>query len=110
MPKTPFDELMLFVSERMRMKHIYQPVMLMTLLRRKGEATRRQIAKEILARDGSQIEYCEQVVQNMVGDVLTRRRGITERDGHTYRLKGYAGLTEVQVAELMQLCRDRLDA
>jgi diadenosine tetraphosphate (Ap4A) HIT family hydrolase/5-methylcytosine-specific restriction endonuclease McrA len=105
-----FRQLKDYIGKKMRMQHIYQPVMLMTLLQRKGTATRRQIAKEILARDGSQIEYYEQVVQNMVGDVLTRRRGITERDGHTYRLKGYAGLTEVQVAELMQLCRDRLDA
>jgi len=53
--------------------------MLMTLLRRKGKETRRQIAKEILVRDESQLDCCEQVVQNMVGNVLTKRRGITSR-------------------------------
>ena len=104
-----FRQLKDYIGKKMRMQHIYQPVMLMTLLRRKGKATRRQIAKEILARDESQLDYYEQVVQNMVGDVLTKRRGITERDGHTYQLKGFEKLTGAQVAELMQLCRDKLD-
>jgi diadenosine tetraphosphate (Ap4A) HIT family hydrolase len=105
-----FHQLRDYIGKKMRMQHIYQPVMLMTLLRRKGKATRRQIAKEILTRDESQTDYYEQVVQNMVGDVLTKRRGITERDGHTYQLKGFEKLSEAQVAELMQLCRDKLDA
>ena len=76
-----FHQLRDYIGKKMRMQHIYQPVMLMTLLRRKGKATRRQIAKEILTRDESQTDYYEQMVQNMVGDVLTKRRGITERDG-----------------------------
>ena len=74
-----FHQLRDYIGKKMRMQHIYQPVMLMTLLRRKGKANRRQIAKEILARDESQLDYYEQVVQNMVGDVLTKRRGITSR-------------------------------
>ena len=40
-----FRQLKDYIGKKMRMQHIYQPVMLMTLLRRKGKATRRQIAK-----------------------------------------------------------------
>jgi len=43
MTKTAFDELMLFVSEQMRMSHIYQPVMLKVLLENGGRASRKTI-------------------------------------------------------------------
>jgi hypothetical protein len=46
-----------FIRSRMRMSHIYQPVMLRTLLVHFGKATIRQIAAEFLARDESQPEY-----------------------------------------------------
>jgi hypothetical protein len=40
-----------FIRSRMRMSHIYQPIMLRTLLTHSGKATIRQIAAEFLARD-----------------------------------------------------------
>lgn len=62
-----YQTLVDFVTNRMRMSHIYQPVVLMTLLRNEGKCQEREIATELLARDESQIEYYTQITNNMVG-------------------------------------------
>lgn len=103
-----FTELRAFILERMRMSHIYQPVMLMTLLRDRGVCTDQKIAKSILPFDESQIEYYKSITNNMVGRVL-RRHGVVEKDGRTYRLVGYEALKPAQVEELIELCKCRLD-
>jgi hypothetical protein len=40
-----------FINHRMRMSHVYQPVMLMTLLKKGGKASAREIARAILEHD-----------------------------------------------------------
>ena len=52
-----FADLKTFIEKSMRMSHIYQPVMLMTLLEKGGTASVRDIATSILIHDESQIEY-----------------------------------------------------
>jgi hypothetical protein len=74
-----------FIRDEMRMSHIYQPVMLMKLLQNRGKAKIRDIAKSLLSHDQSQIEYYEQITKNMVGRVLTKNRGLTERLDDEYR-------------------------
>ncbi len=64
-----------FIAKEMRMSQVYQPVMLMELLKRDGAASVEQIARVILERDPTQLEYFSQVVKNMVGRVLTKNRG-----------------------------------
>jgi len=81
-----FQDLNHFIRTRMRMSHIYQPVMLMTLLESGGECTETEIARSILAHDGSQIEYYENVVRNMVGVVL-RKHKIVEKRGKNYSMR-----------------------
>jgi len=54
-----------FVQHQMRMSHIYQPVMIKALLSNGGRMTTREIAREILIYDISQIEYYENVVNNI---------------------------------------------
>jgi hypothetical protein len=56
-----YEQLADFVQNRMRMSHIYQPVMLMTLLRQGGRGSTKAIARSILAHDQSQVEYSENV-------------------------------------------------
>jgi ATP adenylyltransferase len=90
--------------QQLRMSHIYQPVMLREILRRNGAATVSEIARALLAEDRSQVEYYEQVTKNMVGRVLTKNRGITEKDDDTYRVKGFPELSEKEVNELISLC------
>src|ERR1700690_4228926 len=80
-----FKNLRDFIQNRMRMSHIYQPVMIKELLKRGGKANIRNIAAAFLARDASQLEYYEQITKDMPGKVLGKH-GIVERDGDEYRL------------------------
>ena len=104
-----FAALRQFISERMRMSHVYQPLMLLTLLKGKGRATIREIARTILARDESQIEYYEQITKNMVGRVL-RSHDVVERQGEAFRLVDFERLSETEVEQLVSLCVTKLEA
>jgi len=96
-----------FIQNRMRMSHVYQPVMLMTLLEGGGEASTTAIAKAILDHDQSQIEYYEKIVGSMVGRVL-RSHGVVRKDGTDYSLCLDENLTESETARLVELCREKL--
>ena len=72
-----YEQLAHFINHEMRMSHVYQPVMLRELLKRKGAATVTEVARALLAEDRSQLEYYEQITKNMVGRVLTANRRIT---------------------------------
>ena len=76
-----FQNLYQFISTEMRMSQVYQPVMLIELLKNDGQASVTQIAQAILDKDPTQIEYFTEIVKNMVGKVLTKNRGITEKSG-----------------------------
>lgn len=104
-----YQKLYDFISTEMRMSQVYQPVMLIQLLKNNGEATVQQIAQAILDKDPSQIEYFSEIVKNMVGRVLTKNRGITEKNGNTYRLIGSDQLTYEQIQELIALCQTKID-
>src|SRR5215831_1217960 len=82
---SPFEHLRDFIRKRMRMAHIYQPVMIRELLQSGGKASIRNIAAAFLSRDESQLEYYEQITKDMPGKVLGKH-GIVERDGDEYRL------------------------
>ncbi len=97
-----------FIASEMRMSHVYQPVMLAELLKSKGKATVRQIARAILEKDPTQIEYYENITKNMVGQVLTKRRHITSKSGDTHTLDGFEQLTQEEVRDLFDLCRQKI--
>ena len=77
-----YAELVDFLENKMRMSHVYQPVMLIELLRSKGASSVTDIAKALLSYDISQIEYYESITKNMVGKVLTKSRGLTDKVGN----------------------------
>lgn len=97
-----------FLETEMSMSHIYQPVMIRTILDGGGAATRRQIAAAISAADLSQLEYYEKVVSRYPGPVL-RKRGIIEYADGIYRISRELGrLTEWDRAALRALCDARV--
>jgi diadenosine tetraphosphate (Ap4A) HIT family hydrolase len=108
MDSPAFSALRQFISEQMSLSHVYQPVMLKTILSNGGSASRRQIAKVILDRDPTQLAYYEMIVRDMVGRVLTNNRKITTRTGENYSLSTYGNLTPDQVGELVALCDVKL--
>ena len=70
-----------FLENRMRMSHIYQPVMILRLLSDNGRSDKQSIAESILSYDESQKEYYENVTTNMVGKVLTQNNDIATKQG-----------------------------
>lgn len=50
-----YQDLKKFITEDMRMSQVYQPVMLMQLLKNNGEATVQQIAQAILDKDPTEV-------------------------------------------------------
>ena len=104
-----FENLKNFIIKDMSMSHIYQPVMLIALLKNKGKASVKEIAQSILNQDPTQIEYYSEIVKNMVGKVLTKNRGITEKDGDAYNLKDVSSLSKAEIDELIKLCEDKIN-
>jgi diadenosine tetraphosphate (Ap4A) HIT family hydrolase len=107
-----FANLKTFVDQVMRMSHVYQPIMLISLIEKGGRATVRDIACSILSHDESQIEYYEEITKNMPGRVLSNR-GVVARYGTGRRTEGYelldfGALTDEQKAELHALCFEKL--
>jgi diadenosine tetraphosphate (Ap4A) HIT family hydrolase/5-methylcytosine-specific restriction endonuclease McrA len=98
-----------FISNKMRMSHVYQPVMLLELLRHRGVASKTEIAQALLDRDVAQVEYYEEITRNMVGRVLTKNHGIADRDGDTYRLLGFSDLSVAEIANLEALCINKIE-
>ena len=93
----------------MRMSQVYQPVMLLQLLKNNGQASIQQIAQALLDKDPTQIEYFAEIVKNMVGKVLTKNRGITERVGNSYQLIDSQHLTSEQIEVLIKICEKRIE-
>jgi ATP adenylyltransferase len=84
----------------MRMSHIYQPVVLKTLLQGRGHASLRAIAAAFLAKDESQLEYYEEVTKAMPGKVLAKHH-LVERTAGGYRIAvDESKLTASERAEL----------
>ena len=102
-----FDELEEYISKKMKMSHVYQPVMLMELLEHRGACHQADIAKAILSNDISQIEYYIKTTNSMVGQVL-RKNGVVQKDGKMYSLNGFDSLSELEVQKLKHLCQKRL--
>ena len=101
-----------YITNRMRMSHIYQPVMLKVLLENNGEASVEQIASALLSYDQSQVEYYGIRTKEMVGKVLTNN-GVVEplklgRKTVGFRLNIDAA-SEPHTASLIALCDIAID-
>ena len=109
MTSTAFTTLQDFLKNRMRMSHIYQPLMIRTLLTHGGRASIRQIAATFLTKDVSQIEYYEEITKRMPGKVLSRH-GIVRREGNAFLLiPDVSGLRRDEIDELVRDCDAKLD-
>lgn len=103
-----FSKLQDFLSHRIQMQHIYQPVMIQVLLENGGRATLRQIAAAFLSHDESQLEYYEKITKNMPGRVLSHH-GIVRRTPEGYELDPYPlDLSAAELDELYRHCQELL--
>ena len=98
-----------FISNKMRMSHIYQPVMLMELLSNKGSASVEDIAKQILLHDKSQIDYYIDITKKQPGTVLGKNHNLVSKEDSQYLLNDYSELTGSEIEQLIALCQSKLD-
>src|ERR1035438_5143498 len=103
-----YGQLKCFLTEKMRMSHIYQPVMIKKLLRSKGFATDKEIAEMLLQFDPSQVEYYQNITNNMVGKVL-RNHKIVTKERNYYQLDGFGELNKEQKDELVDICESKIE-
>lgn len=103
-----YEKLKIFLTEQMRMSHIYQPVMIKKLLSNRGQATDIQIAEMLLQFDPSQKEYYQKITNNMVGKVLRSRKVVTKEKA-TYKLEDFDKLNFNQKKELIAICEEKID-
>ena len=110
MGTTAFDVLKDFILTKMSMSHIYQPIMLRTLLANDGSATVRDIAMAFLVEDESQITYYEHIVKRWPDATLRKRHNLVIKVKDVYALGDEVSeLTECEAAELVSQCNRRLE-
>ncbi len=101
-----FAELKDFLVSRMRLSHIYQPLLIRSLIDCGGAATIRQLATMFLGYDESQILYYEKRLKERPVRVLGRH-GVVSSDGTLVRLM-VGKLTLEQRAELKRICEEKI--
>ena len=100
------DELLEFVETRMRMSHVYQPLLIRCLLDAGGQATVRQLAIEFSKEDEAQVRYYEDRIKKMPVDVLKGHGVVEEADG-VVKLT-VDGLTFEEKAKLRAMCEQKI--
>jgi diadenosine tetraphosphate (Ap4A) HIT family hydrolase len=103
-----YKQLRDFLSSGMRLSHIYQPLLIKSLIESGGTATIRQLASIFLSQDESQIRYYENRLKEMPVKVLSKH-GIITKEGDLIKLN-VKKLTFVEKAELKRLCEEKLQS
>ena len=96
-----------FLNSKMRLSHIYQPLMIKTLLENKGIADKSIIAKQFLEYDFSQVEYYEKITNTMPGRIL-RKHQIVSKEKDAYHLEEFDSLSEDDINELIAICEAKI--
>ncbi len=99
-------ELEQFLKNKMRMSHIYQPLLIRALLNSGGKATLRQLALEFLEQDESQILYYEKKIKKMPVQKL-RKHGVIKIDGYLIALN-LEKIPYEDRAALRALCEEKI--
>lgn len=101
-----YDQLIDFIKNTMSMSHIYQPLLIKSLVESGGSATLRQLAHNFLLQDESQLLYYEKRIKEMPLRIL-KKHGIVDRDGELITLNTKK-LTLEQKAHIKMLCEKKL--
>jgi hypothetical protein len=68
-----YDQIVEFITSKMKMSHIYQPLLIRSLIDLGGSATLRQLAQNFLLQNESQLLYYENRVKDLPLEVLYKR-------------------------------------
>jgi ATP adenylyltransferase len=100
------EQLLNFVTTEMRMSHVYQPLLIRSLLDAGGKASLRQVATDFVSEDEAQLRYYEQRIKAMPLKVL-KNHGVCGYDNGVISLK-VGKLTFEQRAVLRAACEKRI--
>ena len=102
------NELIEFIQNKMRMSHIYQPLLIKILLEAGGKATIRHLANEFIKSDESQIRYYQNIIKNMPIKVL-KSHNVVNQDKDTIELNlNLQKLTLNDKADIKQICDQKI--
>ena len=101
-----YKDLIDFLENQMSMSHIYQPLLIRSLIDAGGSATIRQLAYNFLSQDESQLLYYENRIKQMPLQVL-RNHEVVSKDGDLVSLNTRK-LTLEQKAQLKMICEKKL--
>ena len=88
------------------MSHIYQPLLVRSLVESGGAATIRQLAQSFLTQDESQLQYYEKRIKEMPLKVLSRHNVVAHQDDLVSLNTG--PLSFEQKAEIIMTCNRRM--
>jgi hypothetical protein len=100
------EELQDFLENKMRMSHVYQPLLIRALLDAGGMASVRQLAVDFASEDEAQILYYEERIKAMPVPVL-RRHGIVDYSKNMVSLE-LENVSFEQRVELRALCERKI--
>lgn len=104
-----YKQLKNFLTEKMRMSHIYQPVVIRTLLENDGVSSIRNIAREFLSYDEAQVEFYIKIAKNYPKATLLKHGIIdTSKQGYFQLNLDFEDLTENQTNELIEICNEKI--
>jgi len=101
-----FNELVTFLTKTMRMSHVYQPLLIRSLVDAGGSATLHQLAQSFLVQDESQLLYYEKRIKEMPLKVLSRH-GVVSKNGELVSLN-IKKLTLEEKAQVREICEQKL--
>jgi diadenosine tetraphosphate (Ap4A) HIT family hydrolase len=101
-----YKNLIDFLENRMSMSHIYQPLLIRSLIDAGGSATIRQLAHKFLSQDESQLLYYENRIKQMPLRVLSRHE-VVSKDGDLVSLNT-GKLTLEQKSQVKMICEKKL--
>ena len=99
-----YQDLIDFLENKMRLSHIYQPLLIKSLTESGGSATIRQLANAFLSQDESQLQYYEHRIKQMPRRVL-RNHDVVSKDGDLVSLKvTYQWIMPIQPITVFTAC------
>lgn len=101
------SELMDFVKNRMRMSHVYQPFVIIELIEAGGQATIRQLAQAMAAKDEALLLQYEERIGRYPMRVL-KQHGVITKDRNGLVSLNVENMTYEQRAELRAECERRI--
>ena len=97
-----FVKLKNYITKKMSMSHIYQPLMLIELIKGNGKASGSNIAKSFLSYDETQIDYYKKITTLMPFKYLSKHLNEIKKSKDNYSFEDF-DLEESQKNELIKM-------